>query len=1037
MKLQFKKQQFQEDAINAVCQVFEGQPNEGLVIYSADPGEHKDVGCQLSYLAYRNGDIRLSYDELSANIEKVVSGRCLVVGGEKTHHSSLTTNHSTLNLEVEMETGTGKTFTYLKTIYELNKRYGWSRFIIIVPSIAIREGVAKTIKMTNETFFNIYEETAESFIYSSQRMTDVRSFTTGNHIQIMVMNVQAFNATNNTRIITKEQDKLGGLKPIDVIAATRPILILDEPQKMEGKATQKAIEDFKPLFAVRYSATHKTIHNLVYRLDAIDAFEQKLVKQIAPVCIEMINRASGEAYVYCSDVRPGKSGPEALLSFYRRLKDGKIKTVTMICRKGEDLFVKSDQFQAYKDRFMVSDLGAKPGYEFVEFSNGLRLCIGQASGNVDEEQFRRIQIREAIRAHLRIENQMYPKGIKVLTLFFIDEVKKYRVYEGSATEGEDGEYARIFEEEYPGCLAEAQNLFTDEPLRRYQDPIPPNRTHKGYFAQDKKSKKFKDSDIKKAEKGNNEDDTAAYDLILKDKERLLSFEEPTRFIFSHSALREGWDNPNVFVICPLKNPDSGNEVARRQEVGRGLRLCVNQAGERQDVDVLGEKGVHEVNKLTIISNESYSEFVGGLQREIREACASHRQIAASDDYFVGRIIARGDNPNELHKIMPQEAKILYKWLVKHEFLEDATDYVKASWGYAVMGKTLPELPAELAPFKTAVVNLVSELDMSRINHMIKQGAAYAHPLKRNKNFENPNFKALWAAIRPKTVFHVEFESDDLIDLSVDAINKNLNVSAPRYKVLEGIQTKGNEFSRVKTKNASTKIANGTFAPFDVVGRIAAEAKLTRKTVSTILSKIYPWQFEKFQLNPERFIAEVARIIHEQFALKIVQCTKYKLLPDGREFDESEVFDGHMILPEQMVSLTDDGKATKHIYDWLMTDSKGERDFAKDMELDEDIEVYAKLPNKFTIPTPFGEYNPDWAVVFKKHDIRHVYFVAETKGGLGVSSITPVEQAKIDCATKHFEVLAAAQNLNIVYKAIRSLDELFDKTDQYSSEYLRE
>ncbi len=1033
MKLKFKKQQFQEDAVAAVCDVFKDQPNEGFVTYAADPGEAKAEELQFSFLAYRNGEIRLNGETLKENIRRVQEERRVLTSPEGRQGDLFgdgRSRESFLNLEVEMETGTGKTFTYLKTIYELNARYGWSRFIIIVPSIAIREGVAKTIETTRETFKSLYRESAEAFVYKSGGWSDVRTFTTGNHIEIMVINVQAFNATNNTRIITKEQDRLDGLRPIDVIAATCPILILDEPQRMEGRATQNALRDFNPLFVLRYSATHRTIHNLVYRLDAIDAFEQKLVKKIAPVCIEMVNKVSGEAYVYCSDVRPGKNGAEALISFHQRLKNGETKTVTKLVRKGDDLYAESNNLQAYRDRFEVRDLGAKPGFEFIEFGNGKKLFIGQAIGNVDEAQFRRIQIREAIRAHLRLENQMYPRGVKVLTLFFIDEVKKYRVYEGSATEGEDGEYARIFEEEYPGCLNEAQDLFTDQALRAYQDPIPPDKTHKGYFAQDKKSKKFKDSDIRKAERGNNEDDTAAYDLILKDKERLLSFEEPTRFIFSHSALREGWDNPNVFVICPLKNPDGGNDVARRQEVGRGLRLCVNQAGERQDVDVLGEKGVHEVNRLTIISNENYGAFVGGLQKEIREACAAHRRLPASSEFFAGKAI-RLDGTNERHVITEQESRQIYKWLLKNDFL-DEEDMIQASWRNAVMGETLPELPEALKNMRQGIVHLIRAIDLNAVEGLVDPKAARARALRRNKNFENPGFQALWEAIRPKTVYHVEFDSEELIKLSIAAIDKSLNVPTPRYKIREGEQTLGDLFTEKKTKDARVRVVKGTFAPFDPVGSIAALANLTRATVTKILKGIYPKQFEKFALNPERFIAEVARIIKEQFALKVVEHTQYRILPDGRKFDTGEVFDGRMVLPEQMIDLCGEGKPTKHIYDWLSTDSKGERTFAESLELSEDIEVYAKLPQKFTIPTPFGDYNPDWAVVFKKEEIRHIYFIAETKGNVGIASLTPVEEAKVDCAKKHFEALAAAARenaVNVVYDVFKAPEDFFDRVNQ--------
>ena len=825
MRLQFKNKAFQEAATAAVCDVFEGQPYHDPNVYTVDPGkvvasgqssvasnavalpgfEPPEQGVlaleDVPDVGYRNAEIELPLEVLRKNLHAVQDRQNLEHTQLATSNYPLSTSSPLPELEVEMETGTGKTFVYIKTIFELNKRYGWSKFIIIVPGIAIREGVKKSLDIMSDKFLSDYGKTAKTYVYNSTHPQDVLDFSTNADIQVMVMNVQAFNARSEAaRRIHMELDEFGSRKPMDMIAANRPILILDEPQKMEGKATTDMLPKFRPLMILRYSATHRTLHNLVYRLDAIDAFEQKLVKKIEPVCIDVTNRAGVYPYICCSDIRPGKDGPEAILEFQTQRKTGEIVNETRVVRKGDDLFQLSREVTVYKDRYRVIDLSAKDGYGAVEFENGLALAPGQVSGNVSEKVLRRIQIREAVKAHLDKETQLFPQGVKVLTLFFIDEVGKYRVYDDSDA-GESGEYARMFEEEYAkavnGRLSELDVVGIDPALRKYWEGIAAADTHAGYFAEDRHHRYINTN-------GEKETDTDAYDLILRNKEQLLSLSEPVRFIFSHSALREGWDNPNVFVICPLKMPDAGNTVARRQEVGRGLRLCVNQGGERQDDPAT----VHDVNVLTIVANEEFSTYVKGLQNEIMEACA-RRPVLADIAFFTSKVLKAEikvvENGKEVvrtetHAISPAEAKSLNKWLYKNDFIDDA-DNVLPSWREARDAGTVPSLPAtlaQLAPFEEEVKALVDSVrDPNAVNKFI--ATKRPRQLMTNRNFEKDEFKELWRRINHKAAYTVDFSSEELVKKAVDALDREINIPKLTYTIKKAKQT-GGGLSRTKRTN---------------------------------------------------------------------------------------------------------------------------------------------------------------------------------------------------------------------------------------------
>lgn len=1037
MKLKFKDQTFQQEATAAVCDVFAGQPYHDPNVYTVDAGTVAQVAAPVVLpglervqpadgpdVGYRNAAIEVSPADWLKNVRAVQARQNLEPSPEGAFADY--SGAKLPELEVEMETGTGKTFVYIQTIFELNKRYGWSKFIVIVPGIAIREGVKKSFDIMADKFLGDYGKTAKVYVYNSARPQDVLDFSTNADIQVLVMNVQAFNARSEAaRRIYMELDEFGSRKPIDLIAANRPILILDEPQKMEGKATNAMLPLFNPLMVLRYSATHRTLRNLVYRLDAIDAFEQKLVKKIEPVCIDVAQWGGVCPYIYCSEIRPGKDGPEALLEFQVKRVTGESRNETRIVRLHDDLKVLSKGLEAYQDRYRVIELNAKEGFGHIGFENGLEMVPGQVVGKVTVEALRRLQIREAVKAHLDKEAQLFPQGIKVLTLFFIDQVANYRVYDNADGRGP---YAKMFEEEYARAVAERlAGTGLDERLRNYWEGIAAGATHAGYFAEDKHHRLVDSKEGKE-----NESDTSAYDLILKNKEQLLSLEEPVRFIFSHSALREGWDNPNVFVLCPLKQPDAGNSIARRQEVGRGLRLCVNQDGERQD----DAATVHDINVLTVVANEEFSAYVNGLQTEIMEACA-RRPVLADAEFFKGKVLAvekeveengQKSVKKEKHVISEAEAKGINKWLYRNDFIDEGDNMLPA-WREARDAGTVPDLPPNLAaikPFEEEVWRLVdSVLDPSAIKKYT--ASRRPKPLATNKNFEKEEFRELWRRINHKMAYTVEFSSEELIRNAIAALDRELEIPKLTYTVRRATQTAGNAFATaVHESHQVDEPFADTGVKYDLVGKVAEGTTLTRKTVREILRGIQKARFDQFKHNPEKFIAEVIRIVNEQKGTLIVQHIRYHVLADT--YDNDIFTRNQMVLPEQMVSIRGDGlPLQKHIYDYLLWDSKGERTFAGELDTSNEVVVYAKLPRGFAIPTPMGNYNPDWAIAFREGAVKHVYFVAETKGSLSEVQLKKIEDAKIKCAEKFFVALGAkGTKFHVTYRKVASYGDLLGK-----------
>ena len=698
MKLKFKHQAYQSHAVAAVVDCFNRQPPATGISFRIDPGKNADNSTQTSLFedGFRNNDIVIPEASLLANIRKVQGQQNLTLSDTLIKDKKTGCN---INLDIEMETGTGKTYCYIKTLFELNLKYGWSKFIIVVPSIAIREGVYKSLEITAEHFLETYGKKARFFIYNSKQLHHLESYSSDAGINVMIINVQAFNATGkDARRINEELDDFQSRRPIDVISRNRPILILDEPQKMEGAKTLESFKSFNPLMILRYSATHKTEHNKIYRLDALDAYNQKLVKKIVVRGISLKNLAGTNAYLYLGSIDLSTSKPPVVRVELEIKQTSGIKRVLRKLNQGDNLFDLSGGLAQYQG-FVVSDINANTNT--LSFTNGVELVVGEATGDVDETALRRIQIREAIKAHFDKEQLLFKDGIKVLTLFFIDSVAKYRCYDDRGEVA--GEYAQIFEEEYNAYLNDVLTL-EECAYNDYLRGIATEKTHQGYFSIDKKSKRLIDPETKQVkdeetgQKSAVSDDVDAYDLILRKKEQLLQLSEPVRFIFSHSALREGWDNPNVFVICTLKHSD--NTTTRRQEVGRGMRLSVNQAGERMD----NPATVHAINVLTVVTSDSYTDFVNALQSEISKSLLARPRVA-DEKYFIGKLLKTESGDIE---VTPQMAKQIYKYLLKHDYTDD-NDHMTERYQQAKDNGNLATLPEDLEPYQEQIFQLIDSV----------------------------------------------------------------------------------------------------------------------------------------------------------------------------------------------------------------------------------------------------------------------------------------------------------------------------------------
>ena len=851
MKLQFKHQKFQADAAKAVVDVFAGQPyltptymmDRGNRVYQPMLDSDED------FTGWANARIipGLSDSQILEHIQKIQRDNQIEPS------QSLEGKY---NLTIEMETGVGKTYTYIKTMYELNKAYGWTKFIVVVPSIAIREGVYKTFQVTQDHFAEEYGKKIRFFIYNSSQLTEIDRFASDSSINVMIINSQAFNARGkDARRIYMKLDEFRSRRPIDIIAKTNPVLIIDEPQSVEGKQTKERLKEFHPLLTLRYSATPRDYYNLIYRLDAMDAYNKKLVKKISVKGVAEMGTTATDSFIYLEGLNLSKSAPTATIQFDFKGKSG-IRPVSRIVTEGYNLFDNSGELPEYKDGFVVKRIDGRD--DSIEFLNGVKLYAGDIVGKTDENQLRRIQIRETIISHIHREQELFNKGIKVLSLFFIDEVDHYREYDENG-QPHNGVFADMFEQEYKDIIEHLQRKFGDDEYMQYLDAIPVEKTHAGYFSIDKKGHMI-NGKVKKKEQTS--DDIDAYDLIMKNKELLLDRNpqrSPVRFIFSHSALREGWDNPNVFQICTLKS--SSSEVRKRQEVGRGMRLCVNQDGERMDVSVLGND-VQNVNVLTVIASESYESFVKGLQSEIAEDIVD-RPRAVTKDLFLNKVIM-DDQGNEMTIDSDMANAIIYD-LISNRYIDKKGSLTDKYYEDKANGEL--KLADDVRGFEQPVVKIIDSIYDPKAMQPENARSNNVELHVDEEKLNSKEFKALWSKINAKSVYVVDFDTEELVKNSVIVLNAKLHVPKIYFKIESGSMEKIKSKEQLKDGVAFVKessepckmkheiVANKNVT-YDLIGRIVEATGLTRKAIIQILTGINEATFNQFKYNPEEFILKL-------------------------------------------------------------------------------------------------------------------------------------------------------------------------------------
>ena len=954
MRLKFDPNlQFQIDAVNAMTEVFYGQPlSEG----DLEIGFKRMDWIFQTELGIGNNLI-LDESVLLKNIHLVQEDNDI----EKV--SSFQGRH----FSIEMETGTGKTYVYLRTIFELYKKYGFKKFVIVVPSVAIREGVLKNLDITKEHFLHLYNNVSyDYFVYDSKKINQVRQFAASNYIQIMVINIDAFRKTledkdeeKKSNIIHRESDKLSGRKPIEFIQATHPIVIIDEPQSVDNTPKAKeAIETLNPLCTMRYSATHRNPYNLLYKLDPIKAYDMRLVKRIEVASV-LSEEYFNEPFIQFKAV-DNQNGIRAKLAIHVDSSSGpKLKNVTV--GSGDDLFVRSNERENYRNSYIINEINAEPGNEYISFTNGKTLSLGQTQGGLTDD-IMKVQVRNAIQEHLEKELKVKDKGIKVLSLFFIDRVANYRSYDEQGNSVK-GKIALWFEKYF--------NELIQKP--RYKDLLkfPLEKLHDGYFAADKKG-------ILKDTSGSTQADEDVYNKIMKNKEQLLSLDEPLRFIFSHSALREGWDSPNVFQICTLNETKS--EMKKRQEIGRGLRLPVNQQGER----IFDET----INRLTVIANESYEDFARKLQTEIEEDFNIHFG-AVSKNTFAKIIQVIHDKETTLGD---EKSKKIWEELKQQGHIDED-------------GKIQPKfnpsdkyfeviLSPEFQDVKHQVIDIVQSYLFSE--HVVNRNNRKT--LKINKMiYLDDEFRKLWEKIKPKTTYSVEYDTDILIEKASRAIREMDRIEKVKivYKKAEvDIQKKGIVTKELRIQETTAFYGEDKVNLPDILAYLQKETELTRNTIVRIL--INSGRIEEFPLNPQKFMDSVARLIKNELHKLVVDGIKYeKIAGQGYEmrlFEETEIISYLNNLIE----------VKKSVYDAIEYDSEIEKQFAESLDMREDIKLFVKLPSWFKIDTPIGTYNPDWAIV--KHEDNTLYLIRETKGIKDFEKLRNIEADKIRCAKRHFREL---------------------------------
>lgn len=1002
MEIKFENSlDYQRDAINSIVDIFSGQEicKSNFTVYSPEYLA-KQRTMELNEIGFAN-KLQLTEAQILENVQRIQLRNGLKPSTDRDVSKEL------YDFSIEMETGTGKTYVYLRSIMEMNRKYGFTKFIIVVPSIPIKEGVFKTLEITKKHFKEHYDGIDYNFfIYDSSRLNEIRDFAINDKLQIMVINIQAFNkdlesgSKKASRILLDYNDKLG-YTPITLLQSTRPLVIVDEPQStISTDLAMRSVKNLNPLALLRYSATHKEHVNLMYKLDAVDAYNKQLVKQIEVASVKVENAAVSSAYIRLLSVS-NKNGFKAKIELDVKDKDGKAKRTTKEVKPNQDLLQVS-KLPQYVDLF-IRNMGVATGQEYIQLSDTQEtiLKIGEAIGSVDDTAIKRMQIRKTIEEHLDKELLLNPKGIKVLSLFFIDAVKHYRVYDEDGNAA-NGDYAQMFEEEYKKAIRLPKYKTLFEGIRDLDAEA--SEVHNGYFSSDKKSKKsnakekyeyFKDTT------GSAGADEDTYNLIMRDKEKLLSFESKLRFIFSHSALKEGWDNPNVFQICTLK--EAGNsEIRRRQEIGRGLRLAVNQSGER----VYG----FDVNKLTVMASESYEDFVDGLQKEMEKETGIIFGQLQSHSFNNIVVAMNGSEPVFLGQ---DKSEDLFNHLLLKQYID-------------TKGKIQNVLREDL---KHGTVDLGQDFEPHIANQIIntlKQTAGKLEIKKQDDKktvkvkeavLDDPEFKKLWERIKFKTTYSVQFDPEKLIDACIKQISARLVVNSGKliYNKVNLDLTKGGLVASDPQEEYGRVTQEVSVLP-DIVTYLQNETQLTRRSIVRILQGCTNLNF--FKINPQKFIEGCIDIINEQMRLHIVDGIVYRKIGENafysQELFKTEELTGY--LKSNMIP------STKSPYDYVVFDSGIESELAQEFEKNNNVKVYAKLPRWFEIDTPLGKYIPDWAVLFEVQGEEQLFFVVESKGSMGLEFLRPAEQGKIECGKAHFRELAKATSSNVKLVYVSNMEE---------------
>lgn len=975
MKIQFDEQQYQLDAINAVTGIFEGQ----TVRVSNFTVSHGSMfGQKVTHLGIGN-KLELADSELLENIQKI----------QVKNHLKKSKTIQDRNFTVEMETGTGKTYVYTRTMFELNKQYGFSKFIIVVPSIAIREGVYKSLQMTEEHFHEHYPgQHCHYFKYDSSKLEQVREFATSTNIEVMIINIDAFKKSfddpekeNKANLIHRERDTMNGQKPIQFIQETNPVVIIDEPQSVDRTDKAKeAIASLNPLCKLRYSATHRETYNLMYKLDPVDAYEKKLVKKIEVLSVNSDDDFN-DPYIKLLNVS-NKNGYKATVEIDEKKKNGTVARTKKEINptKKNNLYLLSGERDLYQG-YIVEGIDCYPGNESVEFTSGKILRVGESIGSIDDDLLKRYQIRETIRTHLDKELKLVHQGIKVLTLFFIDKVENYRLYP-KGEEWQKGKYAVMFEEEYEKLikLPKYQTLFKEDQYIANQSA---SEVHDGYFSRDKKGQ-FKDSKVTKdGSLRSNKDDESTFELIMKQKEKLLSFETPLRFIFSHSALKEGWDNPNVFQICTLV--ETKDPFTKRQKIGRGLRLAVNQDGKRQYDE--------NINTLTVIANESYQQFAESLQQEMEQETGV--RFGYIEEHAFSTVTYLNEYEQEVALGYDQSEKV-FEFLVGEDYVTKQGK-VKDTLKEAIVKETFT-VPTEFEHVKSEIEAVIRK-SIKKLPVFNKKDEV---SIKLNKQvFVSEEFKQLWDQIKHKTTYSVELDSERLIENCLHEIKKLAPLKARKIKrenALLSIDHAGvsGEGLTMRTYEA---VEEKRRLP-DILRYLQEQTNLKRKTIIDLL--VRSERLREFEKNPQAFMEAVMKIINTEKKKMIIDGIKYEKIGD-KEFYEQSLFENQELVGYMQANAVQVSQ-NKSVYDHIIYDSNIEKTFAEKLNNDEDVKLFVKLPDAFVIDTPLGNYNPDWAVLLEKDGEEKLYFVVETKGSTNQLDLRMKEDGKIACGIKHFKAL---------------------------------